>query len=128
MDQVHDPLDSPGGLIKSGQLFREPTRHQPGRRDSSLTSTNKDPILVVVQLTGGNDYMNTVVPYQDPVYYDNRKTVGVAQEDVLPISDDLAFNPALNAVKTMYDEGKVAVINGIGYPGPNRSHFRSMDI
>ena len=93
-----------------------------------MTSTNKDPILVVVQLTGGNDYMNTVIPYQDPVYYDNRKTVGVAQEDVLPISDELAFNPALTAIKGMYDEGKVAVINGIGYPGPNRSHFRSMDI
>jgi uncharacterized protein (DUF1501 family) len=84
--------------------------------------------LVVVQLTGGNDYMNTVIPYQDPVYYDNRKTVGVAQEDVLPISDELAFNPALTAIKGMYDEGKVAVINGIGYPGPNRSHFRSLDI
>ncbi|RUA20810.1 MAG: hypothetical protein DSY79_09440, partial [Chloroflexi bacterium] len=93
-----------------------------------MTSTNKDPILVVVQLTGGNDYMNTVIPYQDPVYYDNRKTVGVAQEDVLPISDELAFNPALTAIKGMYDEGKVAVINGIGYPGPNRSHFRSLDI
>ena len=83
-----------------------------------MTSTNKDPILVVVQLTGGNDYMNTVIPYQDPVYYDNRKTVGVAQEDVLPISDELAFNPALTAIKGMYDEGKVAVINGIGYLAP----------
>ena len=93
-----------------------------------MTSTNKDPILVVVQLTGGNDYMNTVIPYQDPVYYDNRKTVGVAQEDVLPISDELAFNPPLTAIKGMYDEGKVAVINGIGYPGPNRSHFRSRAI
>ena len=93
-----------------------------------MTSTNKDPILVVVQLTGGNDYMNTVIPYQDPVYYDSRKTVSIPQEQVLPISDELAFNPALTALKDLYDEGKVAVINGIGYPGPNRSHFRSMDI
>ena len=93
-----------------------------------MTSTNKDPILVVVQLTGGNDYMNTVIPYQDPVYYDSRKTVSIPQEEVLPISDELAFNPALTALKDLYDEGKVAVINGIGYPGPNRSHFRSMDI
>jgi len=93
-----------------------------------LTSTNKDPILIVVQLTGGNDYINTVIPYQDPLYYDSRKTVSIAQDDVLPINDKLAFNPALTAMKDLYDQGKVAVINGIGYPGPNRSHFRSMDI
>jgi|TARA_B100002049_G_scaffold66297_1_gene47988 uncharacterized protein (DUF1501 family) len=79
-------------------------------------------------LTGGNDYINTVIPYQDPLYYDSRKRVSVTQEEVLPISDELAFNPALTAVKDLYDHGKVAVINGIGYPGPNRSHFRSMDI
>jgi len=84
--------------------------------------------LVVVQLTGGNDYMNTVIPYQDPLYYDSRKTVVIDQEDALPINDQLAFNPALAAVKDLYDQGKVAVINGIGYPSPNRSHFRSMDI
>ena len=93
-----------------------------------MTSINKDPILVVIQLTGGNDYINTVIPYQDRLYYDSRKTVGISQDEVLPISDGLAFNPALTAMKSLYDQGKVAVINGIGYPGPNRSHFRSMDI
>jgi len=93
-----------------------------------LTSTNKDPILVVVQLTGGNDYMNTVIPYENPLYYDNRNTVGIAQEDVLPIGQGLAFNPALLGIKNLFDDGKVALINGIGYPTPNRSHFRSMDI
>ena len=93
-----------------------------------MTSTKKDPILVVVQLTGGNDYMNTVIPYEDPLYYDNRTTVGIAQDEVLPIGQGLALNPALTAVKNFFDEGKVALINGIGYPNPNRSHFRSMDI
>ena len=93
-----------------------------------MTSTTKDPILVVVQLTGGNDYLNTVIPYENPLYYDNRTTVGVAAENVLPIGQGLALNPALTALKTLYDEGKVALINGIGYPSPNRSHFRSMDI
>tara|TARA_B100000029_G_scaffold124112_1_gene117598 strand:- start:3074 stop:4201 length:1128 start_codon:yes stop_codon:yes gene_type:complete len=93
-----------------------------------VTSTKKDPILVVLQLTGGNDYMNTVIPHENPLYYDNRTTVGIPQEDMLPIDGGLALNPALSDIKALYDEGKVALINGIGYPNPNRSHFRSMDI
>jgi len=93
-----------------------------------MTSTKKDPILVVVQLTGGSDYMNMVVPYADPIYYDNRPTVGIPAEDVLPINDQFGFNPNLGAFKNLYDQGEVAVINGVGYPNPNRSHFRAMDI
>ena len=93
-----------------------------------MTVTKKDPILVVVQLTGANDYMNTVIPYSDPLYHENRPTVGVPAEDVLPIDDDLGFNPAMAPVKELYDQGKVALIHGVGYPNPNRSHFRSMDI
>jgi uncharacterized protein (DUF1501 family) len=93
-----------------------------------MTTTKKDPILVVIQLTGGNDYMNTLIPYGDPLYYDNRTTVGVPQDQVLPIDDRFGFNPALAPIKEMYDQGKVALINGVGYPHPNRSHFRSMDI
>ena len=93
-----------------------------------MTSTNKDPILVVIQLTGGNDYMNTVIPYADGRYHDNRPTVGIPADQVLHIDDQFGFNPALPEIKSLYDAGKVAVINGIGYPTPNRSHFRSMDI
>ena len=93
-----------------------------------MTSTTKDPILVVIQLTGGNDYMNTVIPYADGRYHDNRPTVGIPADQVLPIDDHFGFNPAVPEIKTLYDAGKVAVINGIGYPTPNRSHFRSMDI
>jgi uncharacterized protein (DUF1501 family) len=93
-----------------------------------MTSTSKDPILVVVQLTGGNDYMNTLVPYNDPLYYDYRPTLGIPQDRLLTIDGELALNPALQPIKEMYDQGKVALINGIGYPNPNRSHFRSMDI
>ena len=93
-----------------------------------MTSTKKDPILVVIQLTGGNDYLNTVVPYGDPLYYDNRTSVSVPQDQVLPIDGHFGFNPALGPIKDMYDQGKVALINGVGYPSPNRSHFRSMDI
>ncbi len=93
-----------------------------------MTTTTKDPILVVIQLTGGNDYLNTVIPYNDGRYHDNRPTVGIPADQALPIDDTFGFNPALPEIKALYDAGKVAVINGVGYPTPNRSHFRSMDI
>jgi uncharacterized protein (DUF1501 family) len=93
-----------------------------------MTSTKKDPILVVIQLTGANDYLNTIVPYNDPLYYDNRSTVGIPQDQVLPIDNNFGFNPVMQPVKRLYDQGKMAILNGIGYPNPNRSHFRSMDI
>ena len=93
-----------------------------------MTSTKKDPILVVIQLTGGNDGINTVIPYGDPLYYDNRPTIGIPQDQVLPIDGHLGFNPAMAPIKELYDQGNVAVINGVGYPSPSRSHFRSMDI
>ena len=93
-----------------------------------MTTTSKDPILVVIQLTGGNDCLNTVIPYGDGRYHDNRPTVGIPADQALPIDDHFGFNPAIPEIKALYDAGKVAVINGIGYPTPNRSHFRSMDI
>ena len=93
-----------------------------------MTSNIKDPILVVLQLTGGNDYLNTIIPYSNPLYYDNRPNLAISQNDVLPIDDNFGFNPTLKPIKDLYDQGKVAVQNGVGYPNPNRSHFRSMDI
>ena len=93
-----------------------------------MTSTIQDPALVILQLTGGNDYMHTVVPYGDPLYYDHRPLVHVPPEQVLPLDDRVGFNPALAPVKELYDRGDVAVLHGVGYANPNRSHFRSMDI
>ena len=90
--------------------------------------TAREKSLVVVQLSGGNDYLNTIVPYGDDEYYDFRKTVHINQESVLPVDATYGFNPNLGPIKQLYDDGKVAVINGIGYDNPNRSHFRSMDI
>ncbi len=84
--------------------------------------------LVIVQLAGGNDAMNTIVPYGDGLYYDWRKDVRIEQDQVLKINDYLGFNPALSSIKDLWDQNKVAVINGVGYPEPNRSHFRSVDI
>jgi uncharacterized protein (DUF1501 family) len=93
-----------------------------------MTSLKKDPVLVVLQLSGGNDVLNTVIPYGDPLYNDNRPNVRIPEDQVLPINDYIGFNPNMAPLKRLYDEGKVAVIQGIGYPTPNRSHFRSMDI
>ena len=93
-----------------------------------MTSTKKDPVLVVLQLSGGNDGLNTIIPYTNPLYRDNRPNVAIQEDQVLPINDELGFNPNLAPLKRLYDEGKVAIIQGVGYPNPNRSHFRSMDI
>jgi uncharacterized protein (DUF1501 family) len=93
-----------------------------------MASNTKDPVLVVLQLSGGNDGLNTVIPYSNPLYYDNRPKVGIPEDQVLPINDSIGFHPAMGPIKKLYDEGKVAIIQGIGYPKPSRSHFRSMDI
>ena len=93
-----------------------------------MTTKSREKTLVVVQLTGGNDFMNTIVPYTNEHYYDARKKVVMSQEDVLPINDDLAINANASPFKRLYDEGKMAIIQGIGYPNSNRSHFRGMDI
>ena len=88
----------------------------------------KDPVLIVLQMSGGNDFMHTLIPYTSSTYYDNRKLVRIEQEDVLPINEELGFNPNFAPIKEMYDEGMVGVVQGIGYPNSNRSHFRGMDI
>ena len=93
-----------------------------------MTTKKREKTLVVVQLTGGNDFMNTIVPYTNKHYYDARKKVVMSQEDVLPINDELAINANAAPFKRLYDEGKMAIIQGIGYPNSNRSHFRGMDI
>ena len=93
-----------------------------------MTTKQKDPVLVVVQLSGGNDYLNTVIPHSDENYYDNRPTIRYADEDILRIDDDLAFNPQMGALKDLYDEGNVAVLHGVGWENSTRSHFRAMDI
>ncbi len=93
-----------------------------------MTTKQKDPVLVVVQLSGGNDYLNTVIPHSDQNYYDNRPTIRYADEEILRIDDDLAFNPQMRALKDLYDEGNMAVIHGVGWENSTRSHFRAMDI
>jgi uncharacterized protein (DUF1501 family) len=98
--------------------------------DSSLQiATGADhPILVVLQLAGGNDGLNAVVPYADDAYYRARPTIGIARAKVLDLNGRVGLNPALTPFKTLYDEGHLALVQGVGYPNPNRSHFRSTEI
>ena len=84
--------------------------------------------LVVVQLGGGNDGLNTIVPYADPSYYRARPRLAIPQKDVLLLSEQVGLNPALEPLLPLYSEGHLAIVQGVGYPNPNRSHFRSMEI
>lgn len=106
----------PGMLLNSRLAERVPTQ----------SSTN--PILVVIQLAGGNDGLNTIVPYGSDLYYKDRPKVAVPAKNVIPIDNVVGFHPNLQALKPLYDQKKVAVIQGVGYPNPDRSHFRSTAI
>jgi uncharacterized protein (DUF1501 family) len=98
--------------------------------DASVqTPTGRDnTILVVLQLAGGNDGLNTIVPYADDTYYKARPIIAIKRETVLKLNDYSGFNPRLSGLKSLYDEGHLSVIQGVGYPNPNRSHFRSTEI
>ena len=93
-----------------------------------MATTKKDPVVVVLQMTGANDYLNTIIPYTNGHYRDARPKVGIPEDQVIPIDGELAFNPQMGPIKKLYDEGRVAIIHGIGYENSPRSHFRSMDI
>lgn len=91
--------------------------------------TGKDgTILVVLQMAGGNDGLNMVVPFADDAYYRARPKLGLAAETVLKLGDYAGLNGKLTALKSVYDEGHLSIIQGVGYPNPNRSHFRSTEI
>ena len=91
-------------------------------------TSKKDPVLVILQLSGGNDYLNTLIPYNDPLYKDNRPSVGIKDEEMIPVDGEFAFHPSMAPLKVLWDQDKVALIHGIGYANSPRSHFRSMDI
>src|SRR5210317_1378375 len=84
--------------------------------------------LVIVQLSGGNDGLNTVVPFRNDLYYKERPTLGISQKDIIKLNDDVGLHSSLTPLKRLYDKGYLSIINNVGYPNPNRSHFRSMDI
>ncbi len=120
------------GLVSGGVAFgldgmagRAYARNPFGFDVPNLGSGN---ILVLVQFQGGNDGLNTVVPFEDPIYYQKRPNVNIAKSAALPLTTTLGLHPSLDGLKRLYDDGKLCVVNNVGYASPNRSHFRSTDI
>lgn len=109
----------PGGWLQAlaGELALQDDR-----------SSMSDRILVVIQLSGGNDGLNTVVPYRDELYSKARPKLGIPTSQVIKLNDDLGLHPSLRAIENQFSEDRFSIIQGVGYPSPNRSHFESMDI
>ena len=104
-------------LPKFLKAFEKPMMVPPGNK-----------VVVVIQFSGGNDGLNTVIPVRNDIYYKARPGIGIAKDKTLIVSDETGLNPALEAFKGLYDDGNLAIMNSVGYPNPDRSHFRSMDI
>lgn len=104
-------------LPKFLKAFERPEAVPPGNK-----------VVVVLQLSGGNDGLNTVIPVRNDIYYAARPQIGIERTAALALGDEAGLHPALTGFKAMYDEGELAVLNSVGYPNPDRSHFRSMDI
>ena len=104
-------------LPKFLQAFERPQLVPPGNK-----------VVVVIQFSGGNDGLNTVVPISNDLYYKARPMLAIGKNAALSLTDDVGLHPALGAFKELYEEGNLAIMNSVGYPNPDRSHFRSMDI
>ena len=85
-------------------------------------------VLVILQLSGGNDGLNTVIPFRNDIYYRTRPRLGIEKTKILSLTDEAGLHPALTGLKELYDDGSLGILNSVGYPNPDRSHFRSMDI
>jgi len=121
------------GLVLSRQPWESGSDVRPGAPSQSLpaeavAAAGKDGILVLLTLYGGNDGLNTVIPYENGSYLGSRSALGYQPNEVLPLSDGLGLHPNLAGMKGLWDAKRLAIVRGVGYPNPNRSHFRSMDI
>lgn len=113
------------GIITTGSLLI-PSFLKAKMFSSKLMLTKKR--LVVIQLSGGNDGLNCVVPYGLDEYYQNRTSLRIEEKDILKINEKFGFHKALKGLHALHDKGQLSILNSVGYPNPNRSHFRSMDI
>ena len=103
-------------FLKACQMGAVPMQNFKGRR------------LIVVQFTGGNDGLNSIVPFANDIYYQKRPQIAIPKTEVIKLTDEMGLHPAMQALKPLWDEGYLNIINSVGYPNPDRSHFRSMDI
>jgi uncharacterized protein (DUF1501 family) len=85
-------------------------------------------VMVILQLSGGNDGLNTVIPIRNDIYYRERPGLGIGKTNALALTDEVGLHPSLTALRELYDDGSLGILNNVGYPNPDRSHFRSMDI
>lgn len=104
-------------LPKFLKAFERPTLVPPGNK-----------VVVVLQLSGGNDGLNTVIPVRNDIYYKSRPRLGITQDQALLLTDEVGLHPSLTGLKDLYSDGSLGILNSVGYPNPDRSHFRSMDI
>src|SRR5260370_7669643 len=88
----------------------------------------KDPVIVVLQLTGGNDYVNTTIPYNNPLYRDNRKAVGIPDNQIMHLDNDYGIPHYMAPLKQFWDDKKLAILHAVAYTDSPRSHFRSINI
>ena len=95
---------------------------------ATLPVSGRGKKLIVLQLSGGNDGLNTIIPVRNDIYYRGRPVIGIPAGDTLALTNELALNSSMPGFKDLYDKGELSIINGVGYVKPNRSHFRSMDI
>jgi uncharacterized protein (DUF1501 family) len=95
---------------------------------SAVLADKTDNVLVVIELSGGNDGLNTLVPFEDDRYYKYRPTLGIPKSELIKLNDRCGVHPAMAAAAELFQQGKLAIVQGVGYPEPDRSHFRSMEI
>ena len=117
-------LSTMGAIMSAPMLLSYLAR----QAEAAPRTVGSSKILVLVQLSGGNDGLNTVIPYTDPAYLKLRPAIGIKPDAVLKLNDKIGLNPNMGPFQDLHKAGKLAIIQGVGYPNPNRSHFRSIEI
>ncbi len=117
-----------GGAWLAGRASAKSTFSRLALNGGDMAGDEPPRTLLVLELSGGNDGLDTIVPYADDLYHKSRSRIGLSANELLRFDDYRAFNPGLHEMRRLYGEGRVAIIEGTGYPHPNRSHFTSQDI
>lgn len=112
-------------LLAANSVFA-PSLIQAIGKSSSIGISHKK--LVIVQLNGGNDGLNTVIPFENDIYHRSRPTIRIKKDQTLLLNDHIGLNPVMSGFEKLYKEGEVTILNAVGYPNPSRSHFESMDV